>query len=83
MTTVTLQNPSAETASPSMEELARRLHSLSDRIRRAIAAYHYRHDLERMPDWALRDIDIAREDIAHEVDNRLDAAGRPRGGFPF
>ena len=83
MTTITLPHPLARTAAPSIEDLAKRLQDLSNRIRRFVSAYRYRHTLKHMPNWALRDIGIAREDIANEVDNRLDKAGRSRGGFPF
>lgn len=52
-------------------------------VRRAVAVRQLHRSLERMPDWALRDIGIDRDDIDRVVDENLDADGRSRGAYPF
>ena len=39
-----------------------------------------RYDMQRLLTTARR---AGRDEIAREVDERLDPAGRPRGGYPF
>lgn len=81
MSTFVLQRQRAATFDAS--GIVSAVHSLANRVHRAFAAYRLRRTLERMPDWALRDIGIPRGEIANEIERRLDAAGRSRGGYPF
>lgn len=64
-------------------DAAATLTTILNRARRAVAAFRWRRELRRLPDRVLRDIAIDRDEIAREVDERLDPAGRPRGGYPL
>jgi len=66
-----------------MNSWARAWSAVSAHIRRRFAIHRYRTALDAMSDATLRDIGIARDDIADVVQAHLDSAGRPIGGYPF
>jgi uncharacterized protein YjiS (DUF1127 family) len=52
-------------------------------IRRRYAIHMHRRVLHDLPDYILADIGISRSMIDGIVPERLDAAGRPKGPYPF
>ena len=65
------------TAPTRLARLARRW------IKRRIAIYELRRDLQAMPDVVLRDVGLRREEIRSRVEEHIDPDGRRFGGYPF
>jgi uncharacterized protein YjiS (DUF1127 family) len=54
-----------------------------DWVRRRYSIHMHRRVLHSLPDHVLKDIGISRSMIDGIVPERLDAAGRPIGPYPF
>jgi uncharacterized protein YjiS (DUF1127 family) len=70
-------------ASSNRTLFARAVRTAGDWVRRRYAIHAHRRVLHSLPDHVLKDIGISRSMIDGVVPERLDAAGRPIGPYPF